>query len=137
MYQFYFLSVIVNLLAGLTLSADYLFEKFNALMPVKEFLGKKGFKVTLGAFALVVGFLKLLLPPIGRYVPIAGDLLPALVGLAMGAALLFELFKERTKVPAETVDGLEKVVVTYKVPLGFSGIGISLLHFLIPTALFL
>lgn len=137
MYQFYFLSVFVNLLAGLTLSADYLFEKFNALMPVKEFLGKKGFKITLGVFALVVGFLKLLILSRDNDVPVVGDLLPALAGLAMGAALLFELFKERTNVPAKTVNGLEKVVVTYKVPLGLSGIGISLLHFLIPGALFL
>ncbi len=137
MLQFYFLSITANLLAGLTLSANYLNEKFSGLAPFKELLEKKGVKLTIGAFALIVGFLKLLIRSRSNDVPLVGDLLPALAGLGMGAVLLFEIFKERTNIPAETVSNLEKVVVNYKVPLGLAGLAISLLHFIIPGALFL
>jgi hypothetical protein len=91
-------------------------------------------KTTIGIAAFVVGFLKLLLPV---QTVVVGDLLPALAGLAMGAGLILGILRERANVSAETVDNLEKTVMTYRVPLGISGLVISALHFLLPRALFL
>jgi hypothetical protein len=55
----------------------------------------------------------------------------------MGAGLILGILRERANVSAETVDNLEKTVMTYRVPLGISGLVISALHFLLPRALFL
>ena len=137
MLQFYFLSIFANMLAGLTLTSDYLAEKFKAFLPFKELFSKKNVKTTIGIAAFVVGFLKLLIRSKPADVPVVGDLLPALAGLAMGAGLILGIIKERAKVSAETVDNLEKTVMTYRVPLGIAGLVISALHFLLPGALFL
>jgi hypothetical protein len=137
MLQFYFLSIFANILAGLTLTADYLGEKFKAFLPFKELFSKNNTKTTIGIFAFVVGFLKLLIRSNPADVPVVGDLLPALAGLAMGAGLILGIVKERGTVSGEKVNNLEKAVMTYRVPLGFTGLAISALHFLLPGALFL
>ncbi len=137
MMQFYFLSITANILAGLALTADYLGEKFKAFSPFKELFGKRGFKIGAGASALIIGFMKLLIRSSAGDVPVVGDLLPALAGLGMGAALLFDLYKEKATVKSETLGSLEKAVVTYKVPLGLSGLAVGVLHFFLPWALFL
>ncbi|MBA7481711.1 hypothetical protein ES707_17185 [subsurface metagenome] len=137
MHQIYFLSIFANLMAGVTLSSDYLSDKISAFSPFKELFSRKGVRGGIGALALIVGFLKLLIRSIDHDVPVVGDFLPALAGIGMGAVLLFELFKAKTEVSSETMGNLEKVVVTYKVPLGLAGAAIGLLHFLLPGALFL
>ena len=134
MLQFYFLSIFANILAGLTLTSDYFAEKFKAFLPFKELFSKKNVKTTIGIAAFVVGFLKLLLPV---QTVVVGDLLPALAVLAMCSGLILGILRERANVSAETVDSLEKTVMTYRVPLGISGLVISALHFLLPRALFL
>jgi len=134
MLQFYFLSIFANMLAGLTLTSDYFAEKFKVFLPFKELFSKKNVKTTIGIAAFVVGFLKLLLPV---QTVVVGDLLPALAGLTMGTGLILGIIKERAKVSAETVDNLEKTVMTYRVPLGIAGLVVSALHFLLPRALFL
>lgn len=134
MMQFYFLSIFANMLAGLTLTSDYFAERYKAFLPFRDLFAKKNVKTAIGISAFVVGFLKILLPV---QTVVVGDLLPALAGLAMGTGLILGLLRERTKVSAETVDSLEKTVMTYRVPLGIAGLVISALHFLLPRALFL
>ena len=135
MLQFYFLSIFANFLAGMTLTADYLAERFKGFLPFKELFSKNNVKTTIGIFAFVVGFLKLLIRSNPTDVPVIGDFLPALAGLAMGAGLILGMIKDRTAV--EKVNSLEKTVMTYRVPLGIAGLVISALHFLVPGALFL
>jgi hypothetical protein len=134
MMQFYFLSILANILAGLTLLSDYFAERFKVFLPFKDLFAKKNVKTAIGIAAFVIGFVKILLPV---QTVVVGDLLPALAGLAMGAGLILGLLRERTKVSAETVDNLEKTVMTYRVPLGIAGLVVSALHFLLPRALFL
>ena len=57
MLQFYFLSIFANILAGLTLTADYLGEKFEVFLPFKDLFSKKNVKTTVGILAFVIGFL--------------------------------------------------------------------------------
>ena len=139
MLQFYFLSVFTNLLAGITLTSEFLSKKFSAFAPFQDLFGKRGVKGSIGGLALVVGFLKLLIRSQQSDVPVAGDLLPALIGMGMGAALLFDMIEDRSEIetPPESMKGLKKVVVAYRVPLGIAGLVIGFLHFLLPGALFL
>ena len=137
MMQFYFLSILANILAGLTLTSDYLADKFKAFLPFKDLLAKKNVKTTIGIVAFVVGFLKLLIRSNPTDVRVVGDFLPALAGLAMGAGLILGIIKEGGTVSAEKVDNLEKAVANYRVPLGIGGLVVAVLHFLIPSALFL
>jgi len=137
MLQFYFLSIFANFLAGLTLTSDYVAERIKGFLPFKELFSKTNVKTTIGIFAFVVGFLKLLIRSNPTDVPVIGDFLPALAGLAMGAGLILGMIKDRTAVSQEKVNSLEKTVMTYRVPLGIAGMVISALHFLVPGALFL
>lgn len=137
MLQFYFLSVLVNVLAGLTLTADYLGERFSAFAPFKDLFGRGAVRAVVGAGAFVVGFLKLLIRSTPTDVPVVGDFLPAVAGLAMGGAILLNTLRERGAVADGKVGELEKAVMSYRVPLGIAGLAVSVLHFLLPGALFL
>ncbi len=139
MVQFYFLSIVANLLGGMALSADYLSKKVKFMASWEDFFVKQNVRITIGFSALIVGILKLIVKPIGWAVPFAGDLLPALAGIVVGVALLVDFFKKKTEteVAKESIEKVEKVVITYRVPLGIGSIVIALLHFFIPGALFL
>ena len=137
MVQFYFLSIVANAFAGLILAGDYLSSRLKSLTIVKGIAEKKSVQFSVGIFALLVGFLKLLIRSVNTDVPVVGDLLPALAGMGMGVALLLQFFKESTQVPADTLGKLEQLVMQYRVPLGLGGLAVSLLHFILPAALFL
>jgi hypothetical protein len=137
MLQFYFLSIVANLLAGLTLASDYLAERFKGFSLYAELMSRRNVRTSVGIAAFVIGFLKLLIRSSATDVPVVGDLLPALAGLAMGAALVVGLIRDRSGVPDDKASGFEKTVVTYRVPLGIAGLVIAALHFLLPGALFL
>ncbi len=135
MLQFYFLSIMANLLAGFSLTAEYLAGRFPAFAPFRDLLSRRGWRASLGALAAVVGFLKLLIRSVPSDVPVVGDLVPALLGLAMGISLLLQVVRERSG--QEPPGRLERVALAYRVPLGFAGIAAAILHFLLPAALFL
>ncbi len=139
MVQFYFLSIIANLLGGIALAIDYLGEKVAFLASLKDFFVKQSVRITIGFTALIVGILKLIVKPVGWSVPFVGDLLPALTGIGIGIALLIDFFKKKTDtdVAKENLEKVEKAVMTYRVPLGLAGIVVAILHFFIPSALFL
>jgi len=137
MLQFYFLSIVANLLAGLALASDYLAERFGGFAPYSELFGHRNVRTSVGIAAFVIGFLKLLIRSTATDVPVVGDLLPALAGMAMGAALVVGLIRDRSGVPDEKASGFEKTLTIYRVPLGIAGIVIAVLHFLLPGALFL
>jgi hypothetical protein len=134
MLQFYFLSIVANLLAGLALSSDYLAERFSGFAPYAALFDRKNVRTSVGIAAFVIGFLKLLIPV---DVPVVGDLLPALAGMAMGAGLVVGLIRERSGVSEDRASGFEKVVMAYRVPVGIAGLVIAVLHFLLPRALLL
>jgi hypothetical protein len=135
MLQFYFLSILANLLAGVALTAEYLAGRFPGFTPFRDLLSRRGYRASVGVLAALIGFLKLLIRSSAADVPFVGDLIPALLGLAMGASLLLQVVRERSDLPP--VGRLERVALTYRVPLGFAGIAAAVLHFLLPAALFL
>lgn len=142
MLQFYFLSVAANLLAGLELLAEFFGERYPALAQLHGLLGRRWSRAALGAVAAAVGFLKLLLSPTPGDVRVVGDLVPALVGLALGASLLLHVAREKAGLPAPVkplsgLGWLEKALLTYRMPLGALGVVTAVLHFLVPGALLL
>ncbi len=137
MLQFYLLSVIMNIIAGIVLSAGFIDERVSFVSGMKDFFdGKPGVKLTIGIITFIVGFFKLLSVTSGD-VPIVGDLLPAAAGLIMGFGLFLDYYKSRSTVSSPFVDWTEKVLLNNRNVVGVAGIVIGILHFLLPKVLFL
>jgi hypothetical protein len=133
MVQFYFLSILLNGLTGYVLSFGG--DKPEALENNFRFsLNSETFRLILGILITITGLLKLLSPV---DLPIIGDLLPALLGLAAGFILLFGYYRDRATVDSEKMARFEASVGRYKKWLGFGLMISSALHFLFPKALFL
>jgi hypothetical protein len=137
MSQFYLLSIVSIFLSGFVLSGDYLGAKVPALGTFRAWLENRGAALTLGIVTAVIGFLKFFVRAPNDTVPVAGDLLPAIAGLAVGAALFFEALLRKPSTPERPVDRYAKAVLTYRIPLGIVCVAIALLHFLFPQAVIL
>ena len=137
MYQFYFLSILTNILAGITLAFDRmdgrlrLHKVFNP-----DLFRHAGFRLGLGVITFVTGFLKLLSVTPGTP-PVVGDLFPAVMGLLLGFALSFQYYQERTEVQSSTVVSLDKVFGRHGANLGIVGVVAGVLHFFLNRVLFL
>jgi hypothetical protein len=137
MSQFYLLSVVSCALTGLVLSGDYLGARLPALATFRAWLEKRGAALALGLATAAIGFLKLFIRAPGDSVAVAGDLLPAIAGLAIGAALFFEALLRKPATPERPVERYAKAMLTYRIPLGLAGVAVALLHFLFPKAVIL
>jgi len=138
MVQLYFLSIVFNGLAGfLFVFADLGGEGDSPENnPKFSFIGS-GFRLVIGILAAVLGILKLLSPMEG--IPILGDLLPALAGIAAGFMLIFGFYRERSPQvdSEESINRFGEIALHYKKAVGIALLAASLLHFLFPSALFL
>jgi len=137
MVQLYFLAIVFNGLAGFLFVFADLGEGDSPENSGKFSSINSGFRLIIGILAAVTGILKLLLPMGG--VPILGDFLPALAGLAAGFILIFGFYRERS--PSvdndEKINRLGEVALHYKKAVGIALFAAALLHFLFPSALFL
>jgi len=136
MIQIYFLSVIINILAGSILAKESLDEKFPPLSGFTSLFKGAGSKGFIGALAFVLGIIKLLTVHAGD-IPVIGDLIPALAGLASGGALMLEYYKEKATTSSDLIEKLDNNVLANKNIFGISGILAGFLHFLLPGLLFL
>ncbi len=135
MLQFYFLSIVSNLLAGISLSADWIAQKMASVVPLAAALSGRTAKLISGLASLLVGFGTLFVPEEGPL--IIGDLFPSVVGMAMGIALLFEVFRQDAVLPVERSEKTERSPVGYRTTLGMLGIAAAVLHFFLPERPFL
>jgi hypothetical protein len=134
MAQFYLLSFLANIIAGLTLAGDFLGEKIPFLSSFKNLRDDRNAEIGIGAASAIIGFIKFFVLSPGETVPIAGDLLPALTGIVLGAVLLAEAFRQKVKSKAEQLEKISQAVLSYRVPLGIVGVVVAFLHFLLPGA---
>jgi hypothetical protein len=134
MSQFYLLSVVSCVLTGLVLSGDYLGARVPALATFRAWLESRTAALSLGLATAVIGFLKLFIRAPGDGVAVAGDLLPAIAGMAVGATLFFEALLRKPATPERPVERYAKAVLTYRIPLGLAGVAVALLHFLFSKA---
>jgi len=143
MIQLYLLSIILNGLIGFLLVLGDTVESASPGKGFKFFFSSWGFRLVLGIIAAITGILKLLLPMPNSErtaIPILGDFLPALAGLAAGFILIFGFYRENST-KSENADGkLDRIGDTFlqnRKVVGISLLVISVLHFLFPYALFL
>lgn len=177
MLQFYFLSIMLNLLVGIILvyatnfmEADKVkassapdFDEISGsdviddnTLGVEEnsvaeeksekngsdffkggaFLDDSSFRLIIATLAGLTGVMKLL-SPIQNDVPVAGDILPALAGIAGSFALLLEYYSHKTSLDFNMPSILESVFVGGRKYLGIFCIIAGVLHFVFPRALIL
>ncbi len=132
MAQFYLLSVLSNMIAGLTLAGDYLGEKMPFLASFKNLRANRPAQVIIGIVTLLIGVFKLIILSPGETIPVVGDILPALSGIALGGILLVESFRPAVESRGEKIKKISSTVLTYRVPLGIAGVVVGFLHFLFP-----
>ena len=156
--QFYFLSIVINLLAGVILAGDYLAERLPWMRTLLPEISSRSSGVAIGAITAGVGVLKLFVLADPLQTAVVGDLLPALAGVALGGSLIgVALNAEEADAegaaerPAHTTrDGSSHVVVAdgaadkalklaagYRTPAGLAGIAVAVLHFLFPGSVIL
>ena len=156
--QFYFLSIVINLLAGVILAGDYLAERLPWMRTLLPEISSRSSGVAIGAITAGVGVLKLFVLADPLQTAVVGDLLPALAGIALGgslAAVALTADEADAEGGAErpdhtTRDGSSHVVVAdgaadkaiklaagYRTPAGLAGIAVALLHFLFPASVIL
>jgi len=136
MFQFYFLAIIVNLLAGIALSIEYIQDKASWLSMFKDFFTNNNFRLTLGILAFIVGIFKLL-SVVEDDIAVVGDIFPALAGIVMGLTLASEYYKGRSTVSSPTVDFIDRALIKNKTAVGIAGIISAALHFIFPKILLL
>jgi hypothetical protein len=136
MLQFYFLSILTNAAAGALLSAEYFGHRVARLAWLAAHPGSRRFKMACGASALLVGGCTIFWPA-GAGVPVIGDLVPSVAGLAMGVALLFEVFRQDALFPSEPASGPARTGMDWRSMLGIAGLAVALLHFFLPERPFL
>jgi hypothetical protein len=146
MPQFYLLSVVSTVVAGLALSSEYLGKKGDFFASFRFLRRSRSIQITTGLITAVIGVLKLIFRSPGERVVVVGDLLPAAVGIILGIILIGEAFRQHPKTEPEipetepvekSVEKVTKAIMPYRVPVGIAGIVVGLLHFLFPRILFL
>jgi hypothetical protein len=138
MYQLYYLSITINLIVGIVLARGVISGKFPSFGKFLEDIGEcEIFRLGGGIAATAVGILKLLLVTQGDLV-IVGDLFPALIGIVVGATLLFEYLREkRSGGLPPWMNRTGDFLVAGKRIWGIAAVAAAVLHFFFNQALFL
>lgn len=121
--QVYFLSVLLNAYAGLILILGG--NKENTPFSNRQV------RLVAGILAVVTGVLKLFIV-VQPDIVIIGDLLPAAAGIAGGANILTDYYREYTTVEITLPDFFEKLFVKGRKYIGVLCLLVSLLHFMFP-----
>ena len=138
MLQFYFLSVLLNALAGyLLFFGDDAIPEFGNGFSLKD----ESFKFIVGILSALTGLLKLL-SPIEGDVPVVGDLIPAIVGLLCGFVLIFEYYRSRSTIGNSSEDSVQTekiriILLGNRKIIGFAALITAALHFIFPKVLLL
>lgn len=136
MVQFYFLSIVLNLLSGYALILDDDKQAAGPLDGIRELFRGETFRLVIGVFSLAVGFFKLI-SVVRSDVAIIGDLIPASAGILSGFALLLEFYRNRSALPNGPYARFDLILAKNRKWIGYGAIVAALTHFLFPTVLFL
>jgi hypothetical protein len=143
MPQFYLLSVVSTVIAGLALSSDYLKTKSEFFGSFRFLQKNRSIQIVAGLITAAIGVLKLIFPSPGEDVIVVGDLLPAAAGIILGVVFIGEAFRqypkqgEASEKVGKSVEKVTKRIATYRIPVGIAGAVIGVVHFLFPGILFL
>ncbi len=135
MLQFYFLSILLNAVTGVILlysDADDVTSEIR----LPSLAMDETFRLVLGILTAVTGFFKLLTAIRGD-IPVIGDLVPSVAGLAGGFALLYEFYKSRSVLNEARIPTVVLQIVSAKRYVGIFLLIAAVAHFLFPTVIFL
>ncbi len=147
MIQFYFLSIIFNVVGGCALCIESIARQSPSLDGLRSFLRDRTVRLVLGIISVATGCLKLVTTIRGD-IPIVGDFVPACAGIAVGVTILLELYRAvelpvasggepENAGPRQLGSRLESLLLANKTTIGIAGIIAGLVHFLFPAVLFL
>lgn len=149
MVQFYFLSVLLNILVGIILiisdnsaeldSSELTSSKSNLLNSLENdsLLLNETFDIIVGIICTFIGFLKLFfIYSNSTKIIIFGDFFPAVFGLISGLILVLDFYSKSVK-ENELPSFVETIFFAYKKYFGCCSILIGFLHFIFPGVLFL
>lgn len=123
MMQVYFLSVLMNAVAGLLLIVG--------VSNTGSVFSNKSFRLSTGILTVLTGFLKLFIVAQPDII-IFGDLLPAAAGIAGGANILIDYYRDYSSVEVNLSEFFTKLFVAGRKYVGIICCIVSLLHFLFP-----
>lgn len=136
MYQFYLLSIIINICLSVFLLPEVFTSRFPSFSAfVKEQCGKEDRMFLFGITALGVGVFKLLSPVYGD-VPFFGDLFPALGNLGGGGILFLENLKGTQNQEVPLFHILHTLLADRKKLWGYGCLLAGIFHFFLPTMIF-
>ena len=135
MLQFYFMSILLNALAGYMLITG---DKEGLLEFKSDFsLNDDNFQLVVGILSAATGLLKIL-SPIEGDVPVVGDLVPGIIGILCGFLLLYGQYRNRSSDEAtEQTEKIDRILVANKKIIGIAACIAAALHFLFPRVLLL
>src|SRR5574344_703558 len=132
MAQFYFLSVLLNIIAGLALvygkefvhknkadddlleekpsKKNNLQDKTSTFFEGMTCFDSRSFRLVIGVLSVLVGLMKIL-SVFRNDIPVVGDIVPALAGLLGGASLLVEYYLSGTTEDSVIPANVEHVLV--------------------------
>ncbi len=162
MLQFYFLSILLNIGAGLILiyavdsvplnkfsdiskdldeTEDYdsQDDKVESKSPVNlsvGFIDDLTFRLVVSVLSVLVGVMKLL-STVQNDVPVIGDLVPSIAGITAGIALFMDYYTKKSDVELSLPSFVSSIFIGGRKYLGMFCIISGILHFVFPRVLFL
>ena len=133
MLQVYFLSVLMNALAGYLLISrgEGGIPEFKSSFSLDD----ETLKLIIGILAALTGLFTLL-SPIEGDVPVLGDLVPAVAGLLAGFVLIFEYYRERSTLEEnDRMQKIDRIFVGNKGIIGIAALIAAVLHFIFPRVM--
>ncbi|OQY41072.1 MAG: hypothetical protein B6229_00140 [Spirochaetaceae bacterium 4572_7] len=131
MVQIYFLLILSNLIMGIILAKNYLNSKIETFSSINQLLSSEILQVTIGCIGTIVGLLALFLRFDGNMI-ILGDIIPAGIAIISGITLFIEYIAQEEENDSVIINSIKKVFLKNRTILGFSGIIVAILHFIIP-----
>lgn len=136
MLQFYFLSILLNFIAGFILYTNKTSQTENESLETKSIFKDKTFKLIIGILCCFTALVKLLTSFPGA-VPLLGDLIPSIAGILGGGALLIEYYISQSPTETKLNPKIETIFIANKKYLGILCILSAFLHFLFPKVILL
>jgi hypothetical protein len=136
MIQFYFLSILLNGLSGYALTRNTDDDAIVLDAGFRFSLYNETCRLILGAATILMGLLKILSSLRGD-VPVIGDIIPALASFLAGFILVFEYYRSRSTLEPEHTEKIEQVLIHNKKWVGYFAMAAAVLHFFLPSVLFL
>ncbi len=136
MYQFYFLSIFVNLIGGILLSGDVLNKQFSKLEMLQELFKAPSYIIGFSIFSAITGIFKIISVFAGD-VPVIGDLIPALLNIVIAVYLFISWQKNKKEELKPALEKTDVIIGKYENIIGITAIIVALLHFFFPDVLFI